>query len=107
MKHSSHITIRVARPLDCANAAADRVAEDFLATHAIRSWTYDVADEWISVSERRPTKGDADAHRNVQAWNAEGYGAIVGFDYVSPSFSEYTHWKAMPAGPAVHDATDH
>lgn len=106
MEHSTHIIIRVARPLDCADVAADRVAAHFLATHATRNWTYDVADEWISVGERRPTKEDADAHGNVQAWNAEGYGAIVGFDFVSPSFSEYTHWKPMPDGPTVQDAAD-
>ncbi len=53
--------------------------------------------EWIKLSERKPTREEADKYGRVLVWYAEGSVREWGVGNIGPT---WTHWQRLPAPPA-------
>ncbi|WP_059647328.1 hypothetical protein [Burkholderia savannae] len=70
---------------------------DVLKTRALLERLLAMPSPWIDVAAQRPI-GPA---RDVLAWSIEGFSTVVGSEFITPGFPEYTHWQEVPSGPCV------
>lgn len=70
---------------------------DVLKTRALLERLLATRSTWIDVAVQRPI-GPA---RDVLAWSVEGFSTVVGSEFITPGFPEYSHWQEVPGGPVV------